>query len=90
MVENHRETGARILKDTRRPDETDTVSQKAAENKKPDPGSAGGAQAERDARGQSEDKHKGGTNDGMVSADPRPLSEKESGDATFPLDQSER
>lgn len=39
---------------------------------------------ESDARGQSEDNHKGGANDGMSSASPRDLSGKESGDATFP------
>lgn len=47
-------------------------------------------QVESDARGQSESRHAGGSNDGMVSADPRPLSKKRSGDATFPLDQSKR
>jgi hypothetical protein len=47
-------------------------------------------QAEKDARGQSESKHAGGSNDGVTSADPRALSKKENGDATFPLDQSEK
>ena len=36
-----------------------------------------------DAAGQSEEKHAGGENDGMSSADPRVLSGKTSGDATF-------
>jgi hypothetical protein len=40
---------------------------------------------EADARGQSEDNHKGGTNQGISSANPRVLSGKENGDATFPL-----
>ncbi len=45
---------------------------------------------EADAKGQSEQDHKGGTNDGVSSADPRVISEKEDGDATFPLDQDKR
>lgn len=40
---------------------------------------------EADARGQSEKTHAGGSNDGMTSAEPRSLSGKKSGDATFPL-----
>jgi len=40
---------------------------------------------ENDARGQSESKHAGGSNDGISSANPRVLSGKKSGDATFPL-----
>lgn len=40
-----------------------------------------------DAKGQSEKKHKGGTNQGVSSADPRVISGKKSGDATFPLKQ---
>lgn len=42
---------------------------------------------EKDAQGQSESNHKGGSNDGVSSADPRVISGKEDGDATFPLDQ---
>ena len=45
---------------------------------------------EADARGQSEKNHKGGANDGVSSADPRVLSKKASGDATFPLEQDTR
>lgn len=44
---------------------------------------------ERDAEGQSETSHKGGSNDGASSAGPRVVSGEESGDATFPLDQDE-
>ena len=51
--------------------------------KRPDHAASG---PEADARGQSEGNHKGGTNDGVSSADPRVLSRKKSGDATF-LDQ---
>lgn len=40
---------------------------------------------EADARGQSEKKHKGGKNDGVSSANPRVLSGKRDGDATFPF-----
>lgn len=43
-----------------------------------------------DARGQSESNHAGGTNDGMVSADPRVLSGKTDGDATFPIKREKR
>lgn len=42
---------------------------------------------EADAKGQSESNHKGGTNDGVSSADPRVLSGKKDGDATFPIKQ---
>lgn len=42
---------------------------------------------EADAKGQSEGKHKGGSNDGTSSADPRVISGKDDGDATFPLKQ---
>lgn len=45
------------------------------------------ASPERDARGQSESKHAGGSNDGVSSANPRVLSGKKSGDATFPLNR---
>lgn len=38
-----------------------------------------------DAQGQSEQNHAGGTNDGVASADPRVLSGKKDGDATFPI-----
>lgn len=40
---------------------------------------------EADARGQSEKNHEGGKNDGVSSANPRILSGKDDGDATFPL-----
>ena len=40
---------------------------------------------EADAKGQSENNYKGGTNDGVSSANPRVLSGKDDGDATFPL-----
>jgi len=40
-----------------------------------------------DAKGQSENDHKGGKNDGMSSAEPRVFSNDQSGDATFPLKQ---
>lgn len=42
---------------------------------------------EADAKGQSESNHKGGSNDGVSSADPRVLSGKKDGDATFPIKQ---
>jgi hypothetical protein len=42
---------------------------------------------EADAKWQSESNHKGGSNDGVSSADPRVLSGKEDGDATFPIKQ---
>ena len=45
---------------------------------------------EKDAAGQSEDRHAGGSNDGVVSANPRVLSGKEDGDATFPFDRPPR
>ncbi|MER9420526.1 hypothetical protein NKI95_32235 [Mesorhizobium sp. M0306] len=45
---------------------------------------AGKPQPEADARGQSEKNHKGGTNDGVSSANPRVLSGEDDGDATFP------
>lgn len=40
-----------------------------------------------DAKGQSEKNHKGGTNKGVSSAEPRVISGKKDGDATFPLKQ---
>ena len=45
---------------------------------------------EADAKGQSEGQHEGGRNDGVASADPRAISGKKSGDATFPLKQDKR
>ncbi|TPL54347.1 hypothetical protein [Mesorhizobium sp. B2-4-6] len=42
---------------------------------------------ERDAEAQSEKRHKGGKNDGVVSADPRVISRKKDGDATFPINK---
>ncbi|AZV17662.1 MULTISPECIES: hypothetical protein [Mesorhizobium] len=44
-----------------------------------------GKELEADARGQSEEHHKGGKNDGVSSANPRVLSGEKDGDATFPL-----
>ncbi|MBZ9988146.1 hypothetical protein LB572_13690 [Mesorhizobium sp. BH1-1-5] len=44
---------------------------------------------ERDAEAQSEKHHKGGRNDGVVSADPRVISGKKDGDATFPIKKDE-
>ncbi|MGX5830224.1 hypothetical protein [Mesorhizobium sp. 43Arga] len=44
-----------------------------------------GKKPEADARGQSEKRHRGGSNDGISSANPRVLSGEEDGDATFPL-----
>jgi hypothetical protein len=44
---------------------------------------------ESDAKGQSEQNHAGGSNDGTTSANPRVLSGDESGDATFPLKRPE-
>lgn len=41
---------------------------------------------ETDAEGQVEDRHAGGSNDGVVSANPRVLSGNEDGDATFPVE----
>jgi len=40
---------------------------------------------ESDAKGQSEKRHQGGRNDGVSSANPRVLSGKDDGDATFPI-----
>ncbi|ESW89151.1 hypothetical protein X773_03175 [Mesorhizobium sp. LSJC285A00] len=40
---------------------------------------------EQDAKGQSEKDHKGGGSDGVASADPRVISGKKDGDATFPV-----
>ncbi len=39
---------------------------------------------EADAKGQSETNHKGGTSDGVSSANPRVISGNDDGDATFP------
>lgn len=41
---------------------------------------------EADARGQFKISHEGSHNSGVISADPRVISGKESGDATFPID----
>ncbi len=40
---------------------------------------------EKDAEGQVKDRHAGGSNDGLASANPRVLSGNEDGDATFPV-----
>ena len=42
---------------------------------------------EKDALGQSERSHKGGSNDSVSGADPRVISGKDDGGAPFPLDQ---
>lgn len=42
---------------------------------------------EKDAQAQSEINHKGASNDGVPSADPRVISGRADGDATFPLEQ---
>ena len=53
---------------------------------KSNPGQSGGkTNPEADAKGQSEKNHKGGSNDGVSSANPRVLSGNDDGDATFPL-----
>src|SRR5690606_31033777 len=87
------ETGARKLEPRTGPDPSDEFSQKAAENKKPPHGMGlidredhherseadkSDLQQERDAAGQSEDNHAGGSNDGTTSANPRVLSGDES------------
>jgi hypothetical protein len=46
-------------------------------------------QVEDDAEGQFVRSHKSAGNDGMSSANPRPLSGDEQGDATFPLKRKE-
>ncbi|MER9079944.1 hypothetical protein [Mesorhizobium sp. M0895] len=46
--------------------------------------SSGKLGPESDAKGQSEKHHKGGTNDGVSSANPRVISGNDDGDATFP------
>ncbi|MER8476027.1 hypothetical protein [Mesorhizobium sp. M1163] len=48
---------------------------------------AGKPTPEADARGQSEKNHKGGTNDGVSSANPRVLSGEDDGNATFPYER---
>ncbi|MEQ1943512.1 hypothetical protein ABMA32_13945 [Mesorhizobium sp. VNQ89] len=45
---------------------------------------------EADAKGQSEKRHKGGSNDGVSSANPRVLSGNDDGDATFPFKSKNR
>jgi hypothetical protein len=55
----------------------------------PKPG-AGKSGPESDAAGQSEKNHKGGSNDGTVSANPRVLSGKKDGDATFPIKKANK
>ena len=40
---------------------------------------------EKDAEGQSERNHQGGSNSGVASANPRVLSGQKDGDATFPM-----
>ena len=57
------------------PDKSDNEDASKRSGKKP----------EADARGQSEKRHRGGSNDGISSANPRVLSGEEDGDATFPL-----
>jgi hypothetical protein len=50
-------------------------------------GEGGTSSPEADARGQFAKSKAGANNDGVSSADPRVLSGKENGDATFPLKQ---
>lgn len=59
--------------------------------KKSNPGQKARPKAgpEGDAKGQSEKNHKGGSNDGVSSANPRVLSGNDDGDATFPLKRKE-
>ena len=45
---------------------------------------------ERDAEGQFVRSRHGGGNDGMASANPRPLSGKKDGDATFPVGKEDK
>ncbi|TGQ50714.1 hypothetical protein EN836_27915 [Mesorhizobium sp. M1C.F.Ca.ET.193.01.1.1] len=47
--------------------------------------SKSGRAPECDAEAQFEKRHKGAKNDGVVSADPRVISGKKDGDATFPI-----
>ena len=49
--------------------------------------SSGKAGPEADAKGQSEKNHKGGTSDGVSSANPRVISGNDDGDATFPYER---
>ena len=53
-------------------------------------GEGGPSGPEADARGQFARSKAGAKNDGVSSADPRVLSGKENGDATFPLKQHKR
>jgi hypothetical protein len=49
--------------------------------------SSGKPGPEADATGQSEKNHKGGTSDGVSSANPRVISGNDDGDATFPYER---
>jgi hypothetical protein len=49
--------------------------------------SSGKPGPEADAKGQSEKNHKGGTSDGVSSANPRVISGNDDGDATFPYER---
>jgi len=58
-------------------------SSERSESDKSDLQQAPDGTPEADAQGQSEQRHAGGSNDGVSSANPRVLSGNESGDATF-------
>ncbi len=95
--DNERVTGARKLEPATGPDPRDDFSQKAAENKKPPNGDGleesvdEGREPDRtgpvnDARPQFVRTREGAENNGVSSADPRVISGKEDGDATFSVD----
>jgi len=56
-----------------------------SENDKSDLIDSNDGTPEADAQGQFENRHAGGSNDGVSSANPRVLSGNEDGDATFPF-----
>jgi hypothetical protein len=64
---------------------TEPLSERS-ENDKSDLTDSDHGTPEADAQGQSEKRHAGGSNDGVSSANPRVLSGKDDGDATFPFE----
>jgi len=68
---------------------TEKVDQERSETDKSDYQDLKPTNPENDAKGQSEANHAGGRNSGISSADPRNLSGKEDGDATFSSGKSE-
>jgi hypothetical protein len=70
-------------------DEKTTKALSVAATDKSNPGNTSKGSPEADAKGQSESNHAGAENDGVSSANPRVLSERKDGDATFPLKRSE-